>query len=209
MSSTAIALDASPDPSRVDQRVRMHGVSWQAYEALLAWRAESSRPRMTYLEGELELMSPSRSHEIMKTRLARLLEAWAEEIGIALDGAGSWTIRDAAVERGAEADECYVLGSAEAASRPDVAIEVVWTSGGIDKLEVWRKLGVPEVWIWEDGALVFHVLRGQRYARASRSVLLPTLDPAVIARFMTGGAQPDAVKRLRAELKRRHRRRPR
>jgi hypothetical protein len=28
---------------------------------------------------------------------------------------------------------------------PDIAIEVVWTSGGIDKLEVYRGLDVPEV----------------------------------------------------------------
>jgi Uma2 family endonuclease len=192
---------ASPDPSRIDQRVRMHGVSWQAYEAMLAWRGERSTPRMTYLEGELELMSPSRLHEILKTRLARLLEAWSEEKGIPLDGVGSWTIRDASAERGAEADECYVLGDAANASRPDFAIEVVWTGGGIDKLDVWRKLGVSEVWIWEDGALTFHLLRGQRYVRAARSALLPTFDPLLVARFMTGSTQAEAVKALRAELK--------
>jgi Uma2 family endonuclease len=133
MSQPALAIDVSPDPARIDQRVRMHGVSWQAYEALLAWRGESSTPRMTYLEGELELMSPSRLHAITKTRLARLLEAWSEEKGIPLDGVGSWTIRDASVERGAEPDECYVLGDAQKAARPDFAI-VVWTGGGIDRL---------------------------------------------------------------------------
>ncbi len=34
---------------------------------------------MTYLERELELMSPSRSHEGIKKALARLLEAYAME----------------------------------------------------------------------------------------------------------------------------------
>lgn len=38
-----------------------------------------------------------------------------------------------------------LLGS-EDAERPHLAIEVVWTSGGLDKLDVYRKLGVREVW---------------------------------------------------------------
>lgn len=25
--------------------------------------------------------------------------------------------------------------------RPDIAVEVIWTSGGLDKLEIYRKLG--------------------------------------------------------------------
>jgi Uma2 family endonuclease len=201
MTQPAVALAASIDPVEIDQRVYMRDVSWQAYEALLAWRGDSSHPRMTYLEGVLELMSPARSHEIMKKRLARLLEAWAEEKGIAIDGAGSWTVKDPSVERGAEADECYVLGNAEKAERPQIAIEVVWTRGGIKKLEVWRKLGVAEVWIWQKGALTFHLLHGERYAKAPRSGLLPSLDPAFLASFMEGGSQPEAVKRLRAALK--------
>jgi Uma2 family endonuclease len=187
----------------------MHGVSWQAYEALLVWRGERSVPRMTYLEGELELMSPSWSHEALKTRLARLIEAWSEELEIDLEGIGSWTIKDPSVERGAEADECYVVGSAEGASRPDIAIEVVWTRGGMDKLEIWRKLGVPEVWLWKKGELTFHVLKGQRYVSAPRSALFPQLDPAFLARFMAGSSQREAVKRLRTELRARPRRRTR
>ena len=65
----------------------LSGANWEAYERLLELRGERRVPRITYLEGQLELMSPSRYHEIDKKRLARLLEAWAEEKGIALEGA--------------------------------------------------------------------------------------------------------------------------
>jgi hypothetical protein len=44
----------------VDQRVMLRGVSWDEYETLLAIRGEDSVPRMTDLEGTLELMTPSR-----------------------------------------------------------------------------------------------------------------------------------------------------
>jgi Uma2 family endonuclease len=66
--------------------------------------------------------------------------------------AGSWTVKNKRVRRGAEPDECYVFSGFAAPKRPDLAIEVIWTSGGIDKLNVYRKLGVPEVWCWEEGA---------------------------------------------------------
>ncbi len=76
-----------------DQRVFLHGVSWQDYERLLAMRGERSSPRISYLAGEVELMSPSRGHERLKTLIARLLEAFAEERHLPLNGFGSWTLK--------------------------------------------------------------------------------------------------------------------
>jgi Uma2 family endonuclease len=185
----------------IDQSVRMHGMSWQAYEALLAWRGESSAVRMTFLEGELELTTPSIDHEDLKTRLARIVEAWAEESDVALEGAGSWTLKNEAVERGAEPDECYTVGSLRGARVPDFAIEVIWTHGGIDKLEVYRKLGVGEVWIWQGSELSFHILRGERYARSARSGVLPAFDPELAARCMMADSQTAAVKKLREAMR--------
>jgi len=124
------------------------------------------------------------------------------EKGIVLEGYGSWTVKSREDERGAEADECYVLGEhdADTLSHPDIAIEVVWTAGGLDKLEVWRKLGAHEVWFWRDGALELFVLRGERYESAPRSELLPELDPTPIAKCMTARTQTEAVRRLRTAL---------
>jgi Uma2 family endonuclease len=196
----AYRLPSEPPPD-VDQRVILHGMSWQAYEAILAWRGESSGIRITYLEGELELMSPAWRHETDKKQLSRLLEAWADENDILLQGGGSWTVKDPSVERGAEPDECYLVGRAEPDKAPDIAIEVVWTSGGINKLEVWRKLGAREVWFWKGGALSFYVLRGEHYVRAERSEILPKLDPALITRCMGAPNQLESVRQLRREMR--------
>src|SRR5574341_1491495 len=65
--------------------------------------------------------------------LALLLEVYALAKALPLNGYGSWTLRSAPRERGAEPDECYVLGEARDKDRPDLAIEVVWTSGSLDK----------------------------------------------------------------------------
>jgi hypothetical protein len=98
-------------------------------------------------------MSPSRYREMANTQLARLLEAFADERGIELEGFGSWTIKSELRERGVEPDECYVVGAVTGApERPDFAVEVVHTSGGIDKLAVYQGLEVPEVWFFDRGA---------------------------------------------------------
>lgn len=186
----------------LDQRVQLHGISWSDYESLLVMRGEHSGVRITYLEGELELMTPSIDHEALKKQLARLLEAYAEERDLELEGYGSWTVKSASTERGVEADECYVVGPrATPPERPDLSIEVIWTSGGIDKLEVYRGLGVPEVWFWQEGSLRFHILHGDVYMPSSRSRLLPELDPALIVRFMGEVSQTQAVRAYRAALR--------
>jgi Uma2 family endonuclease len=148
-------------------------------------------------------MSPSRHHEIMKTLLARLLEAYAEEEDIRLDGNGSWTLKRKKKEAGAEPDECYVVGAHEV-DRPDVAIEVVWTSGGLPKLEVYRRLRVREVWFYRDGSLRFYALGRSAYREIRRSRILPGFVPELIAPFMGQTDQTRAVRAFRKALKARH-----
>jgi Uma2 family endonuclease len=201
--TAAVPLSSSPDPSGFDNFVYLRGVTFREYEALLEMRGDSSVPRVAYLEGVLELMTPSRYHENDKTRFGRLLEAWAEETGIELEGVGSWTLKNSKEERGAEPDECYTIGRVPESDddRPDVAIEVIWTSGGINKLEIYRKLGVREVWFFERGTLRFFALRTDQYEAISQSELLPGVDPELFIRCMAEPSQVAAVRALRAELR--------
>ena len=199
----AMHATASSAQEERDQRVILHGLSWKDYEAILAMRGDRGGLRLTYLEGSLEIMAPARYHERDKKTLARLLEAYAAERSIELEGYGSWTVKNEAVERGAEPDECYVLGlhDIDALLAPDIAIEVVFTSGGLPKLEVWRKPGAREVWFWKEARLSFHLLRGEHYVEATRSERLPELDPALIERCMAEPTQSAAVRSLREALR--------
>jgi Uma2 family endonuclease len=183
-----------------DGIVRLHGVTWEQYETILAIRGDKSAPRIAYLEGELEFMSPSRSHEAIKKRIARLLEAWAEETGVDLQGFGSWTVKRKLRKRGAEPDECYVVGMRKTRA-PDLAIEVVWTSGGLNKLAIYAPLGVREVWVWEDARLSVHALREGGYVGVAGSELLPALDLALLLRFVDEPNQTAAVRAYRELLR--------
>jgi Uma2 family endonuclease len=44
-------------------------------------------------------------------------------------------------------DECYCIGTEK--EFPDIALEVIVTSGGVDNLEVYKRLGIKEVWFWQ------------------------------------------------------------
>jgi len=190
-----------PAPSR-GGRVLLHGVSWETYEGMLqALGDDHPSLRLTYLDGTLEITTTSPRRERLKKLIARLLEAWAEEANVRLDGYGAATFRSAAAKRGLEPDECYALGELGAA--PDLAIEVVETHGDIDKLEVYAGLGVREVWFWEAGQLRIHALRGGRYVESTTSELLPGLDVAELVTFVREGDQTAAVRAYRRTLRER------
>ncbi len=194
----AIAATATP---AADQRVTFYDVSWADFELILQIRGDHSGVRMTYLNGVLELMSPSVDHEGIKKVIARLLEAYAEETGIPFNGFGSWTLKNPARARALEPDECYSL-SLGRPTRPDLAIEVVWTSGGIDKLDVYRGLGVREVWFWREGGIEVYVLVDEQYERREHSTLLPDLDRAELARHIDTENQTESVRRYREAIRR-------
>jgi hypothetical protein len=65
-----------------------------------------------------------------------------------------------------------------------LVIEVVFTSGGINKLHRYQALGVPEIWFWEDGVFSLYRLRGHGYDSIDHSEIpeLATLDLALLTR---------------------------
>lgn len=166
-----------------DQRVVLAGATWEHYELELAMRGEKSVPRLAYLDGALELMSPSRDHERITSYLGRLIEVYAEHADIELSPYRSWTLKRAGTA-GGEPDECYIVGADQSKDRPDLVIEVVWTSGGIDKLAIYQRLGIEEVWFWIAGRLEIHALAGNAYEHAPRSRWLPGLDLDLMCSFL-------------------------
>lgn len=200
MFALARVEDPDDDLFEHDDVVYLNGVSWSDYERLLKIRGDKSAPRITYLQGQVEIMSPSRTHESVKSYLGCLIEVWCVERDIPFTPVGSWTLKDRKEERGAEPDECYVLGADQDVSRPHLVIEVERSSRRIDKLEVYRRLGVREVWYWRKGRLGAHALRGDRYVPIGGSEVLPGLDPEFLSRFLDRPSAYHAIRDFRAAL---------
>lgn len=188
-------------PSTEQQNLILYGVTWQQYDALVGlFMDQFPALRMTYLEGTLEIMSTSPEHERIKTIIGRLIEAFAEELDIDLNGYGAATFRKEAVARGLEPDECYCFGKLREV--PDIAVEVVITSGTLNKLRVYQGLGVQEVWFWKKGTFeVYSLVDSDRgYEAKAASLLLPKLDFALLSQFLDNPQQTQAVKAYRKAL---------
>jgi Uma2 family endonuclease len=183
-----------------DRRLVLADMPWAHYEVYAALRGEKSVPRLAYLEGVLELMSPSRNRERIRAYLGHLVVAYALERNVQLSPYGSWTLKSGPKQAGAEPDECFIFGADQAKELPDLVIEVIWTHGGIDKLEIYRRLGIREVWLCEDGRIDVYALRDGAYVAQPRSPLLQDLDLALLCSMFEQPTVTDAVRAFRDAL---------
>ncbi|MFB2838301.1 Uma2 family endonuclease [Floridanema evergladense] len=169
----------------------LSNVTW---ETLLKLDADltGTGARLTYLDGCLEIMSPlSDDHEEPKKTLGQLLEIYLRMKNIRFYARGSTTIGKKELGARKEPDESYCLGTRKAV--PDLAIEVIVTSGGIDVLEIYRRVGVREVWFWQDGVISVYCLREKGYELVSNSEVLPELDLRSLEFYSRMADQYDAV----------------
>lgn len=178
------------------------GLTWREFKAV---EQLLDRPgyRLSFLDGILEIRQmPGETHETVKKRLAALLELYLLMAGFDFTPTGSMTLESegGAVKR--EADESYKLGPGR--SRPDLAIEIVFTSGGLNKLESYKRLKIPEVWFWDDGVLEIYHLRGEgnelHYEKIDRSEELPGINLELLLRCINMVNHVDAIKTFQQGL---------
>ena len=196
---TQAEYEQHDDRPTEDHIIHLSGISWEDYERLVAMRGDHSAPRIAYLNGEVEIMSPSQMHEAVKSMIGCLVETYCLERDIPFSTYGSWTLLAKDRSRGAEPDECYVFGTADS-NQPHLAIEVVWTSGRIDKLDIYRKLGVKEVWYWRKGHIQPYCLRNDRYEPVATSEVLPGLNLDLLTSFLDRPTTYEAIRGYREAL---------
>ena len=57
-----------------ERRLIISDVTWDSYELILAKLEDNSHYRVTYLDETLEIVSPSKKHENVKSRIGFLIE---------------------------------------------------------------------------------------------------------------------------------------
>ena len=196
MTSAAIATPTKESP------LLFEGMTWREFKAI---EQLLDRPgyRLSFLDGVLEIRKmPGEPHETVKERLGALLELYLLMAGFDFTPTGSMTLESesGAVKR--EADKSYKLAPGRV--RPDLAIEVVFTSGGINKLEAYKRLLIPEVWFWEDGVLFVYHLRQKsntpHYERVSSSEEVKGIDLDLLLRCINMVNHVDAIKTFQQAL---------
>ncbi|MFB2917752.1 Uma2 family endonuclease [Aerosakkonema funiforme] len=196
MTPTAIATPPKESP------LLFEGLTWREFKAV---EQLLDRPgyRLSFLDGVLEIRRRSgETQEIIKQRIGALLEQYLFIAGFDFTPTGSITLESetAAVKR--EADESYKLAPGRV--RPDLAIEVVFSSGGINKLEAYKRLKIKEIWFWEDGVLEIYHLRGEGnefyYEKISNSEEVKGIDLDLFLRCINMVNHVDAIKTFQQAL---------
>src|SRR3954447_4640437 len=91
--ATTLSHRAASNLVEGDQWVTLRGLDWKGYLTMLRLRGERPVPRMVYLDGDLLLVSPSYSHEILAERLGLMVMVIVEGLDIPCKMAGSTTFR--------------------------------------------------------------------------------------------------------------------
>jgi Uma2 family endonuclease len=192
-----------PETSPAEDRFILRDVSWETYEQLLSNYQDSGSPRFAYDRGVLEIMSPSSEHEELSDIIAQLVYILAEEWNIEYRSFGSTTFKREKLESGFEPDACFYIQSVERISGvkkldlsvhppPDLAVEVDITSPSLNKLPIYARIGVPEIWRYDGQGLTILLLQAGGYVESEKSSAIPRLTAVWLSRLV---AQGETMKR--------------
>jgi Uma2 family endonuclease len=177
------------------ERFVFEDADWSFYELILK-RVGDQRIFVTFDGERLEVMSPSPEHERHSSRLEKLVWILAEELQIPFESMGSFTLKKRKTNRGLEPDRCFYTRNAAAIRGkrridlrkdppPDLAIEVEVSRRLLDRIDIYRRLGVPEIWCYDGRRLrVLSLQESREYKEVSRSAVFPSLSPEDVHRLI-------------------------
>lgn len=183
-------------------RVVLHNLSWQQFENILANLGDRRSARIAYYDHVLEIMTPLPEHEYFKTAISIMVEDAAALLEYDYECYGSSTWKRQIMQAGVEPDNCFYFQH-EALVRgklhfdldkdppPDLVLEVDLTSKSIPRLPLYARLGVPEIWQYEDGVLTIYQLQQGEYQTSPTSSIFPQLNilelPQLIEQYRPQG----------------------
>lgn len=188
--SSGILLTIAPGTSLL-----LENVSWQAFEKLLLDLGETRAAQVAYDQGMLEIMAPLPRHEYYKEAVGILVQDLADELDLDYETLGSTTWKRQDVLGGVEPDNCFYFQN-EPLIRgkldldltrdppPDLALEIDITSKSLDRMAIYARLGVPEVWRYENGVLKIYQLQEQQYLETNTSLAFPMFPVQEIIPFI-------------------------
>lgn len=186
-----ITLEKSQSLSDLDHCLTLSGISWEKLEQIEHTFIDVEGVRFIYIDNTLEIMIVGARHEYYKRTISLLLEAYLRIHNIRFYSGGSATLGNQDITGRKEPDESYSFYSKKII--PDLVIEVIITSGNINTLEIYRRIGIPEVWFYEEEQLTVYSLNQDQYSQVNQSKILPNLDLEIFTKYITYDDQYDAV----------------
>ena len=163
-----------------DRTISFSGMTWEDYEKFST--AEYLGYRTSFLNGVITLMSPSQNHEIVKDFIFLLVITYCDAFEIDYYTTGSTTYKDKHQQVGKKPDTSFCFDSLK--DIPDLAIEVVFSSGSTNDLKKYQKLGVKEVWFWINNILEIYVLIDGVYRQQQNSFNLSKIENQLLTKYI-------------------------
>lgn len=143
--------------------ILLQNIHWSKFEEIISNLGEHHASQVAYDQGILEIIVALPEHEYFKSAMGDLIKALAEELNIEYEAFGSTTWKKQKQMAGAEPDECFYIQNLSAIIRKldinwnqapplDLVIEIDITSKSLERLPIYARLGVPEVWRYEPTA---------------------------------------------------------
>ena len=163
-----------------DRTLSFSGMTWEDYEKFNA--EEYQEYRTSFLDGVITIMSPSQNHERIKDFIFLLVVTYCDNFDLDYYPIGSTTLKDKKQEVGKEPDTSFCLNNVK--KNPDLAIEVVFSSGGTDNFKKYQRLGVKEVWFWLNNELEIYVLVDSVYQKHDHSFNLKKVTDKLLTKYV-------------------------
>lgn len=184
--TVAIATPVSQIELAPGSAIRISGVTWSGYIALLLELGDDRPTRITYDNGVLEIRMPGQTHEAANRVLATIALTLAEEFGFEFNDLGSMTMNRPDLSKGIEPDSCFYIQNAQAGQGlgeaistdlpPDLALEVDIANKSDTKLSIYQAMSVPEVWLYQREVIKIKWLQGDAYVDSLTSRAFATIS---------------------------------
>lgn len=164
-----------------DQTLSLSGMTWEDYEQITQ---ERSNYRVSYFDGVITIVSPSKSHEVIERVISVLINAYCRKYNLLYFPMGSTTLKNP-LTVGKEPDTSYAFVTSKPI--PDLAVEVIFSSGSTIDLVKYKYLRVNEVWFWQNEKIIFYQLIDSKYEAIEVSSCLSNLSSEFLIGFINRG----------------------
>ena len=166
-----------------DQILTITGATWSDYQGFES--QEYPGYRVSYLNGEITIVSPGRNHERIAEVINRLIIAYCEKYELQ-DFPFGQTRLNVSSQAGREPDIAYAFNSDK--DLPDLAVEVIFSSGDIETLKSsYKNIGIPELWVWKDSKITFYYLEQGNYIVIKSSKILDRIESETFVEYVNRG----------------------
>jgi Uma2 family endonuclease len=195
-----------------EQRILLQNVSWQLLEHLVDELGETRSTRITYYQGQLELMTPRWKHEVCHRLLDRCIQVMLEELELDFWLAGATMLKRPHMIVAKEPDSCYFIQNEQFIRRkadldltrdpsPDLVLDIdINNSSSLNQLILYADLDIPEVWRYGQSKLRFYQLNHGAYVECDHSPLFDFLTPQKVEDFLTN-CEEQGMMRATRELR--------